>query len=363
MATATATGTVAATLTPTAMVTATATGTVAATLTPTEPIDPTSTPTDGATLTPTLMATATATGTVAATLTAPPDVTFTPTATATGSAAATLTPTGTAPTSTPMVTPSDTATIEATATATSTPTLEGPSATPTATLSPADLLAQIEAVVADVLLDDFLLGFGLPALPANAVASGGVVPIPLPCGEGGTQTFVCEDVAEAAALEFLFALCGSNDGGDLVVVDGSLTVDTEGMCETEPLPFDADATMAFLGEVDKTRGAGSFSAASELFYEYVPGSDGSLAYELTGTVNASCANPLIDVDTTEAIEMEQRGACPTAGRFLLTIGGEMHRVTFTETGGVEIDLGNDDSVDAFYASCDDPGISSCFAGP
>jgi len=85
---------------------------------------------------------------------------------------------------------------------------------------------------------------------------------------------------------------------------------------------------------------------------------------LDGMVNSTCLGTTVTYSTPTALVYSAGTPCPTAGSILSTAGGTTDRITFTALGGVEIDLGNNGGIpDDSYASCTDPALRACPAGP
>lgn len=80
---------------------------------------------------------------------------------------------------------------------------------------------------------------------------------------------------------------------------------------------------------------------------------------LNGTIeiSSSCTDDTIFTITTTAGEEpfipEEGDSCPLDGRFIISNGGSTVAVIYTSTGGVQIDEGNNGSIDDSFASCDD----------
>lgn len=79
---------------------------------------------------------------------------------------------------------------------------------------------------------------------------------------------------------------------------------------------------------------------------------------LNGTIeiSSSCTDATtFTISTPEGEEpfMPENGDCPVDGRFIITNGGNTVAVIYTSTGGVQIDEGNNGSIDDSFASCDD----------
>lgn len=79
---------------------------------------------------------------------------------------------------------------------------------------------------------------------------------------------------------------------------------------------------------------------------------------LNGTIeiSSSCTDATTFTITTPAGEepfVPEDGSCPVDGKFIITNGGNTVAVIYTSTGGVQIDEGNNGSIDDTFASCDD----------
>ncbi|WDT72855.1 MAG: hypothetical protein MPW17_08450 [Candidatus Manganitrophus sp.] len=79
---------------------------------------------------------------------------------------------------------------------------------------------------------------------------------------------------------------------------------------------------------------------------------------LNGTieVSSSCTDATTFTISTPAGEepfVPEDGSCPVDGKFIITNGGNTVAVIYTSTGGVQIDEGNNGSIDDTFASCDD----------
>lgn len=78
---------------------------------------------------------------------------------------------------------------------------------------------------------------------------------------------------------------------------------------------------------------------------------------LTGTitVTSDCASGTFTISTPEGQEpfIPEDGSCPVDGRILVTNGGSTTAVIFTSTGGVQIDEGNNGSIDQTFDSCEE----------
>jgi hypothetical protein len=85
---------------------------------------------------------------------------------------------------------------------------------------------------------------------------------------------------------------------------------------------------------------------------------------LNGTIeiSSSCTDDTTFTISTPAGEepfVPEDGSCPVDGRFIITNGNNTVAVIYTSTGGVQIDEGNDGSIDDTFAGCNDAeGICS-----
>ncbi len=117
-----------------------------------------------------------------------------------------------------------------------------------------------------------------------------------------------------------------------------------------------------MNSTDNVNGDDSFSATFTTFQMVLtPTTRNSVAGEalsLSGTIaiTSSCASGTFTISTPAGQEPffpdTSEDDCPIDGRFLVASGGTTTAVIFTSTGGVQIDEGNNGSVDASFADCD-----------
>jgi len=82
--------------------------------------------------------------------------------------------------------------------------------------------------------------------------------------------------------------------------------------------------------------------------------DGNTIATINGTIDSTCLGGAVTFETIEPIVIPPgEDLCPTAGGIKITRGSSTATLTLTSTGGVEVDLDSDGTVDASYASCDD----------
>ncbi|MGB3942111.1 MAG: hypothetical protein WBK96_11525 [Candidatus Manganitrophaceae bacterium] len=117
-----------------------------------------------------------------------------------------------------------------------------------------------------------------------------------------------------------------------------------------------------MNSTDNVNGDDSFSATFTTFQMVLtPTTRNSVVGEtlsLSGTIaiTSSCANGTFTISTPVGQEPfvpdNSEDDCLTDGRFFVASGGTTTAVIFTSTGGVQIDEGNNGSVDASFADCD-----------
>lgn len=83
---------------------------------------------------------------------------------------------------------------------------------------------------------------------------------------------------------------------------------------------------------------------------------------LTGKLNSTCLGTEVTYTTSTALVFPVAAACPNAGVLLVADSVATDRLTYSATGGVDIDLGNNGgAADESYASC--LALGACPAGP
>jgi hypothetical protein len=85
---------------------------------------------------------------------------------------------------------------------------------------------------------------------------------------------------------------------------------------------------------------------------------GALLLELNGTVGTDCLGH-VTLSTIEPVRIASGATCFTAGRLQAQLGDETASVTYTGSGGVDLDFGADGSVDQHFASCTDVPADKC----
>ncbi len=82
---------------------------------------------------------------------------------------------------------------------------------------------------------------------------------------------------------------------------------------------------------------------------------------LNGAVDSACFGNQVSFQTPTSLSFPPAAVCPTSGVVRVTAGAETDRVTYT-SAGVDIDLGDNGSVDESFASCVATELLACPAG-
>jgi subtilisin-like proprotein convertase family protein len=89
---------------------------------------------------------------------------------------------------------------------------------------------------------------------------------------------------------------------------------------------------------------------------------GSDVIMLAGMLDSTCLGTAVTYSTPTALVFPLNMACPNAGALLVSANAMTDRITYTASGGVQIDLGNNGGApDETYASC--LALGPCPAGP
>ncbi len=78
----------------------------------------------------------------------------------------------------------------------------------------------------------------------------------------------------------------------------------------------------------------------------------------TMTVTSSCYTASLNIQTLEDLITPNSEDCPTSGKIRIT-GGTNATYIFTSTGGIQIDLGNNGTIDKTYNKCSDISSPIC----
>jgi hypothetical protein len=88
---------------------------------------------------------------------------------------------------------------------------------------------------------------------------------------------------------------------------------------------------------------------------------GTNMIDVFGTVLSDCfgLGGAVDLSTTTTLSVPGGVVCPTAGAVQASSGDSVDLITYTSGGGVQVDLGNDGTVDNSYDKCTDPRLFQC----
>jgi hypothetical protein len=130
-------------------------------------------------------------------------------------------------------------------------------------------------------------------------------------------------------------------------------------CDSVAESFTLDGDMT---ATDRVNTENNFSATFDDFVmAFTPtsrnGIEGdTISMSGTITISSDCANGTFTISTPAGQEPfipgEEDASCPVSGKFLVTGGGATTAVTFTSTGGVQIDEGNDGSIEQSFPDCE-----------
>jgi hypothetical protein len=133
-------------------------------------------------------------------------------------------------------------------------------------------------------------------------------------------------------------------------------------CAPTKETFVANGTIAFTDNLVPS-GENNFSATLTNFKSVIEPVAGGENETLTGTVAVAtnCENGTFDISTETPLfyptNAVTNAVCPTAGKILVRGGGTITAVTFTSTGGVQIDEGNNGGTpDKTFDDCDDADV-------
>lgn len=104
------------------------------------------------------------------------------------------------------------------------------------------------------------------------------------------------------------------------------------------------------------------SALSGMFTNFVFSDNtasGSDLVMIDGQLNSACLGTVVSFSTPMALSIAPGMVCPSAGAVLVSAGGNSDKLNYTPTGGVDIDLGNNTTIDEMISSCLDPQLYAC----
>jgi len=197
-------------------------------------------------------------------------------------------------------------------------------------------------------------------------------------GTGGTVTATFTGVSGALTLSGSDPDCRYNTAAALLT--GSLQLETKGpdgtTLNTTSMSFD-DTTVTMVveqfddgcgpviyrtvinGAIEFTTGEDSFTGTYTDYTLRNDGSSGTSMLTVSGAVDSACFGTPVQFSTHTPITAGQGGGCPLGGEVDAAHDGTTDRIRFTSEGGVEIDQGNNGTVDDTFNSCLNPQLFKC----
>lgn len=207
-------------------------------------------------------------------------------------------------------------------------------------------------------LSDFAGGGTGAALRRGAAIQIPLPPIAVPCTNGGTLTTGCTPAGGGSDLTFTFDACRNRGGGAESFLDGTIAIDSPAGCPGIPLPVGQPFGVTVDARIEASGGGNDVAGDFDVVETVTLGNDGSATVEAAGSVDTSCTGA-VSFETLQPLFYPAGAECGTAGVMRVQAGGESHRITLTAGGGVELDYGDDGSVDESFARCTDAGLAQC----
>ena len=268
----------------------------------------------------------------------------------------------------------------ATKTATKTPTVAvptvtpgGPTLTPTATSIPQATNTPgggtfggsqtVQRFLSGVLgtvssLTDFA-GGGSGALTAGVGrAEINLPPIAVPCLSGGTIQTGCTPDASGSQLAFTFNGCTTSAGGVRTFLDGTIAIDSPGSCPGVPLPVGQPFGVSVDATIEATGRGQNVSGSFDVSETVTQNADGSTVVEASGSVDTECTGA-VSFETVEPLVYAKNAQCASGGQMRVSVEQGDALVTFTASGGIEVDYNADGSVEDTFKSCTDAKLKKC----
>jgi len=241
-----------------------------------------------------------------------------------------------------------------TRTPTSTRTPGGPEPTPTRGGNQAGL-EEVEAIISSILptISTFSQFASLAGGPG--AGGGGQISIPVPCPGGGTLQASCS----GSQLDIDFNGCRIGiPGGPSTLIDGDFEVSLNGSCFS-PNP-NGTVTIDFAGSVQTTSPLTNqpISLSFDLHIANTLKGGGVVESDIDGTVETACVGE-VTIETREPIVSRSGASCPIGGLIYVATSEVEALVRYTSSGGLEIDIDADDSVDESLDSCLDADSGNC----
>ena len=103
----------------------------------------------------------------------------------------------------------------------------------------------------------------------------------------------------------------------------------------------------------------SFAATFTDYTLHDNATSGNNVITVSGGIESACLGTAVQLSTKTDLLVVGAAPCPHAGAVLVTSGNTTDLVSYTDTGGVQIDVGNDGGPDQTFSSCLDPALFQC----
>jgi len=288
---------------------------------------------------------------------------------------------GGAPTNTPAVAATSTPAPVATNTSSANPTdtMGAGTTTPTPTETPESNLEtptpgdgqltdieQVRFIAASIIpsLSD-LAGFAAMAGGTGVVAGplppGGIGAIPVPCPGGGSLSFSCTDGAGASTTAIDFSQCVIESPGVLrSEIDGHYEIQSPAACFVGSAPAGSTIEISFNGSVsiDDLVSGDSLDVSEDVVVTVINEANGTLRLTIDGSATHDCVGT-VRITTPETLVFPSGSECATAGLIRTVLSTGAATVRATASGGLQVDIGDDGSIDQSFDSCQDPTPPVC----
>jgi len=117
--------------------------------------------------------------------------------------------------------------------------------------------------------------------------------------------------------------------------------------------------MAVNGPITFVRGGNTAAITyANFLLQAIVGGD-STSVEVGGGVSSACFGGDLTLATPELLVVPAGNSCPVDGEVTAAHDSQTDRILYTESGGVDIDAGDDGVVDASFPACYDPRLFMC----
>ncbi|MBI4516957.1 MAG: hypothetical protein HY699_14195 [Deltaproteobacteria bacterium] len=118
-------------------------------------------------------------------------------------------------------------------------------------------------------------------------------------------------------------------------------------------------SMLVEGGIEFTSGGTSFDATYDNFEIINDATSGVNQVEISGDVTSGCFGGTVTFLTSVPLNLTGETPCPEAGTVEVISTAGADQVRYTASGGVEVDLGADGTVDEQFPTCTDPRLYEC----